>query len=419
MDPDPGQLCRMGHPRGADVHEVFHAPVLLSIPAVQLDGEPCPRGVHQGCRAQLPVTAAQEDGGVGLSLEVECGAEDDMQRWCKRLVEQRPRGQSGLDVPLHGRLLEVWHREVVVSHLVALRAMRPPAGLGAAVGAVERRRAAPLGKQVQVARPGDRQGVAVANMTVQSQVRQGARPGDPVEEGVAPGTKRPSLGGEGHVCWAVVRTPLRRPRAAFGDGWCPLLGCCRRLAGSLLGWAAHPRLDVHRERAPFREADQGQPAAGQPRHWLAIQTGKESIQSVGVLARFGHHDCIASQAGDLRCAIPGVTTAHPKQRGPRDHRGENTLHGTLTAPWTGPTGPASHRDAPRHDQHGSSHPAAWAEGRRRHRGMEPLHQCDHGHGGLPCRWLSVEGVVDDNSTTVLRPKPFHVSCPCPVGHHET
>ena len=183
--------------------------------------------------------------------------------------EQRPRVQSGLDVPRHGRLLEVVHREGVVSHLVAIRAIRPPAGLGAAVGAVERRRAAPLGKQVQVARPGDRQGVAVANMTVQSHVRQGARPGDPVEEGVAPGTKLPSLWGEGHVCWAVVRTPLRRPRAAFGDGWCPLLGCCRSLAGSLLGWAAHPRLDVHRERAPFREAakdnlQQASPGTGLP-----------------------------------------------------------------------------------------------------------------------------------------------------------
>jgi hypothetical protein len=32
--------------------------------------------------------------------------------------------------------------------------------------------------------------------------------------------------------------------------------------------------------------------------------------------------------------------------------------------------------------------------------------------------LRVEVVVDDNSTTVLRQKPFQVGCPYPVGHHE-
>jgi hypothetical protein len=84
------------------------------------------------------------------------------------------------------------------------------------------------------------------------------------------------------------------------------------------------------------------------------------MQSMGVLARCGHHDVIASQEGGIRGARQVVTKEHPKQRGPRDHRGEKTLHSPITAPWAGPTGQASHRDAPRHDQPGSSKPAALA-----------------------------------------------------------
>src|SRR5437870_258043 len=147
-----------------------------------------------------------------------------MQRLCTRLLEPLPLGQAGRDVPLHGRLFEVWPRDVVVSHLVAILAMRTPPGIGADVGEVSRRIAAPLGNQVEVALPSAMQGVAVAKMTVQYHVRQRERPGDPFEAGVEHGTHVPSLRGEGHFCWAVVLTPLRPPRAACVDGWVPRLG---------------------------------------------------------------------------------------------------------------------------------------------------------------------------------------------------
>jgi hypothetical protein len=126
--------------------------------------------------------------GAGLSLEGYFGDDDDIQRLCKRLVEQSRLGQPGLDVPLHGSLFEVLHRDVVVSHLAAIRAMRTPPGLGADVGEVQRRIASPLGHQVQGALPSDMQGMAVANMTVQYQVRQREIPGEPFEEGLEHGT---------------------------------------------------------------------------------------------------------------------------------------------------------------------------------------------------------------------------------------
>ena len=117
---------------------------------------------------------------------------------------------------------------------------------------------------------------------------------------------------------------------------------------------------MHWERAPRLGADQGPQAEGQPRHWRAIPTGKAPIQAMGVLARVGHHDVIASQEVTLLCTLQLVTKAHPQQRGPRDHRGEQAVHGTITAPWAGPTGHASHRDASRQDPEGRSHPAALA-----------------------------------------------------------
>ena len=134
-----------------------------------------------------------------------------------------------------------------------------------------------------------------------------------------------SLWGEGYFCWAVVLTPLRTPRAAFVDG------CCRFLAAALASLAAFSGLrttgstcigNEHRSWM-LTQDNMSRPAL----HRLAIQTGKESIQSMGVFARFGHHDFIASQEIAIRCARQVMTKEHPKQRGPRDHRGEKRCTG--------------------------------------------------------------------------------------------
>jgi hypothetical protein len=194
----------------------------------------------------------------------------------------------------------------------------------------------------------------------------------------------------------------------LGDGRFRRPGCCVGRAGRWLRGAAHTRRDAHRERGPCLGAAHGQPAARQPWPGLAIQTGTAPSPSMGVLARVGHPAFSARQAVDLLGAIPVVTTAHPLERGPRAQRRDNALHGTITAPWAGPPGPASPRDAPCHDPHGTSHPTAWASGRRRHLGWEPSDTRSQVHWGLPRRWSSLEVVVDDNSPIALRWKPFQV-----------
>jgi hypothetical protein len=72
-------------------------------------------------------------------------------------------------------------------------------------------------------------------------------------------------------------------------------GCRFGLTGRLLRVTAHHLLDMHRKRAPFLGTDQRYGEEGQPWHGLAVQTGKEPIQTLGVLTRFRDHDFIASQ----------------------------------------------------------------------------------------------------------------------------
>jgi hypothetical protein len=58
-------------------------------------------------------------------------------------------------------------------------------------------------------------------------------------------------------------------------------------------------LDAERERAPLLRAHQGKREKGQAWHWLAIQTGKEPIQTMGALAGFGDDDFVAHEQVDI------------------------------------------------------------------------------------------------------------------------
>jgi hypothetical protein len=88
--------------------------------------------------------------GAGLSVQVRLRDDDDIQRLCELLVEQLRLIEAGLDVALHGRLFELFYREVIVIHLVAVLTRRAPPGIGASVGEVQRRIAPQLGNAVQV-----------------------------------------------------------------------------------------------------------------------------------------------------------------------------------------------------------------------------------------------------------------------------
>jgi hypothetical protein len=123
------------------------------------------------------------------------------------------------------------------------------------------------------------------------------------------------------------------------------------------------------------DADQGQGEEGQPWHRLAIQTGKEPIQAMGVFARFGRHDFIAHQQVDLPWTVDMLTKEHPKQRGPRERLGEKALHRAVTAAFSSPAGEAQHCDPSSHHEHGPSNPAELAQGRRCQVGLETLEKC--------------------------------------------
>jgi hypothetical protein len=123
-----------------------------------------------------------------VRVPVRLDDDDDIQRVCECLVEPWRLVQTGLDVSLHRGCFAALCREVVVLQRAAILAMRPPPGLGASIGAVQRRIAPPLGKQGHVALPRHLQGVMVAKVPVQPHGGPRDRPGD---EG-QPGLKRTS-----------------------------------------------------------------------------------------------------------------------------------------------------------------------------------------------------------------------------------
>src|SRR5262249_3991844 len=166
-----------------------------------------------------------------------------------------------------------------------------------------------------------------------------------------------------------------------------LLGGYLGLGGGLLRVAADDLLDAQRKRTPLLGADQRQGEEGQPGHRLAIQTGKEAIQAMGVCARFGGHHSTAYEPGDILGTVHMLTKEHPKQGGPWDRGGEQALDRTVTAACAGPAGEPQHRYTARDHQHGRHDPTELAQGGRGHMGVEALAKCykiDHGGAPLWC-----------------------------------
>jgi hypothetical protein len=253
-------------------------------------------------------------------------------------------------VPLDRGLFKGGHGEGVVIDLGAIRAMRAPPGVGAAVGEGQCRITPELGNQVQVALPGHRQSVVVAAVPVEHQGGQGEKPGDPLEQGVEQVCDAQSCWRQGPIGFGGVLAALGPPWTTLGGrgGLC-LLGRFG-LAGRFFCLAAHDLLDADGERTPLLEAHQGQREDGQPWPRLALEARKEAIQAMGVLARFGGHDFITHQQVDVISTVGLRTKAHPKQRGPRQCLGEKALHRPITTAWARPAGDAQPRHASRHDQ---------------------------------------------------------------------
>ena len=250
-------------------------------------------------------------------------------------------------------------------------------------------------------------GVVMANVTIPHQGGHRDHLGDQVQHGVDQALDPSPRRRQRHVGLGVVLTALWTPTATLCRGRVWRLGARVRLAGSLLGGAAHALLDAHRARAPFLDPDPRAGTAGPSWHWRAVPTGPAPIQAVGGLAGVGDHHGIARQEVEMIGTVPMLTAEAPPPHRPWPGLGDTALHGAIAAPLAGPAGKPAHGDASGHDQPGACDPTAWAEGRRRHLGSETLEQGSHVHTGLLRRWR-VAVVVDDNASLVRRQKPFHV-----------
>ncbi len=175
-----------------------------------------------------------------------------------------------------------------------------------------------------------------------------------------------------YVGFACVLTTRRPPWTTLCAGRSPFLGFRGCFAGRFLCGAPHDLLYPHRKGAAFLDAYQRERKDGQPWPWLAVQTGEETIQALGGLARFGDHHCVASQQVGICPMVHMLTKEHPKQSRPRDHGAKKALHRALAAAFPRPARNAQHRDASSHSQHGKSNPAELAHCGHRQKRVEAL-----------------------------------------------
>jgi len=96
---------------------------------------------------------------------------------------------------------------------------------------------------------------------------------------------------------------------------------------------------------------------------------------MGVFTRFGGHDFITHQQGDLISTGDMLTKKHPKQHGPRERLGEKALDGPVTAALTCPARDAQPRYASRHDQQRHNNTAELMQRCSGHSGLEALQKC--------------------------------------------
>ena len=333
--------------------------------------------------------------------------DDHVQRWCDRLVPPLGWVDAGLEVSLHGRGVERLLRQAAGIQLPASLALGAHTSIRAVVGPGQRRVCAPRGDAGHMARLRGAPGVVMAQVTSQHPVGHRDHLGAPVQQGVDQAVDPSPRRRPRHCGRGVVLTALWTPTATRCRGRWWRRGARCRLAGSVLGCAAHDRLEANRARAPCLDTDPREGPAGQSGPWLAVQTGTEPLQAVGGLAGCGDPHFLARQEVERIGTGHMLTAEAPPPPRPWHGLGEQARHGAIAAPWAGPAGKAPPGEACGHDQQGACDPTAVAEGRRRDMGSETWEPCSNVQTGL-LPSLSVAVVVDDNSSIGLRQKPFHV-----------
>ena len=168
---------------------------------------------------------------------------------------------------------------------------------------------------------------------------QREHPGDQVQQGVSKPVIRNSSGVKGTLALGVFLLPFGRPGRRLVHGALAFLAAALALLAAFSA-SLRTTCSTRRGKTPGLHTHQRQGEEGQPWHRFAIQTGKEPIQTMGALARFGDDDFVAHEEVDILGPIHLMSKEHPKERGPRYHRREKTLHRPITAP------SAAHRDRP-------------------------------------------------------------------------
>ena len=134
--------------------------------------------------------------------------------------------------------------------------------------------------------------------------------------------------------WFVL--PFGRPGRRLAPSAFDFLAAALALLAAFSASLRTTLLDAQWKGVPCLDTDERQGEKCQPWHRLPVQTGKEPIQAMGVLAGFGDDDFIACDQVDLIRGVHMVTEKYPKQYPPGDDRGEKTLDGAIAATFACP-----------------------------------------------------------------------------------
>ncbi len=225
---------------------------------------------------------------------------------------------------------------------------RATSSIRAIIGIIPCRIVPQLGNQLQAQTASHQDGILIAKMSIQHQVRHGEVRADAGQETCDHGTDAGVLSIQRCISLGLGTARFRASRFPLGGSreW----GGCR-------DWLPHHLLHLHRECVPLGATDQGEREQRDPWHRLPKNARKEAVHAEGLRACFGHHTFIPDQQHIIARGERLGTYEDPEDCRPRQRGMKEPLDGAIAATGSRPARESQHGHAPRHGQHRQRNPA--------------------------------------------------------------
>src|SRR5215213_5743876 len=328
-------------------HEVFQPPILFRVAKGELQLEPQAIRVDQLVGWERQITTEHQDMRLGVRFQIGLDNAHHIKQLGEGLVSRLELINAGFDVLLDAGLAQIALGNAARLELVAVDALGATPGVWAVIGLIQGTVRAQFTNQVQLARTRHLERSGGAKVAVQHQIGQWQHPADASEQRQYQRLDACELRREFRSGCGVGAGAFGTTQLAFG-GW---FGGFGSLGGFLLH-AAHDLFERDRKGAALFGTDQREGEEGQTWYRLAIQRGKEAVETGGVLAGFGHDGFIASQQIVIIRVEEMRAKKQPQEIGPGDDGREKALHSAIAAARSAPARDAEHGDATGHGEQG-------------------------------------------------------------------